>query len=126
MAKEPAYHKGCKQAGTAAQFGKPGLAPGQVVGLFPGRLFQQVAGGRIAGDQGLTVVETLGGHLPGMIDPHQGDRLPALTLIQGGACLRVGGPRGGATGPDRGKQGPERPVERDKYLIRRVSEGSMG
>jgi hypothetical protein len=94
--------QGLQQAGAAAQFRKPGFAPGQVVCFLTGRLFEQVAGGRIAGYQGLSMVKALGGHFSGMVDPHQGCGNPSTLLIQGHA----GATGGGAAGPNWGKQRP--------------------
>jgi hypothetical protein len=56
------------------------------------------------------MVKALGSHFSGMVDPHQGCGEPAFLFIQG----RAGATRGGAAGPDRGKYGPQRPIERDK------------
>ena len=57
------------------QFAQPLLAPGQVVGFLAAGLFQQGTDGRVAGHQGLAVVQALGGDLPGVIDPHQAGRV---------------------------------------------------
>ena len=44
--------------------------------------------GGIAGGQGLSLVEGLRGHLAGMVDPHQANRLGALWLGEGGSRRR--------------------------------------
>jgi hypothetical protein len=67
------------------------------------------------------VVEALGRDFTGVIDAHQGGSLAAPGFIQRDAGFppaRI--PRDRAARPNRGKQGPKRPVQRCKYLICRV------
>ena len=61
-----------QHAGSGAELFQPGLAPGQVVGLLASRMEHEFAHFGVPGEQGLRVIERLGGHLAGMIHPHQG------------------------------------------------------
>ena len=61
-----------KYAGSGAELFQTGLAPGQVVGLLASSMEHEFAHFGIPGEQGLRVIERLGGYLAGMIHPHQG------------------------------------------------------
>ena len=72
-----AYGKGScipqriENAGSAIELAKPKFAPREMVGLFSGGMAHGGRYGRITRGQRLSLVKSLGGHLAGMIDPHQ-------------------------------------------------------
>ena len=91
-----------------------------MIGFLATRLFQQVADGRIARDQGLPVVQALGGDFTGMVDPHQLRRLAAGRV---GRDAPAAGPGAGRLAWARRKQGAQGPVRRDNQLISKASSG---
>ena len=84
MAKDPAYHRGLKTLVRPLSSRKPQFAPREMVGLFGGGMAHGGCYGGIARGQRLSLVKSLGGHLAGMIDPHQPGRLagaaPSLSV----------------------------------------------
>ncbi len=78
--KGPGIPQGVENAGSAIEFAKPKFAPRQMVGLFRGGMAHGGGHRGIPRSECLSLVKSLGGHLAGMIDPHQPGRLPALRL----------------------------------------------
>jgi hypothetical protein len=106
------------------QLAQPGLAPGQVVGFLARRLQQELPGRLGSGDERLAVIQGLGGHLAGVVDPHEGGRRAPVAfgkavrgLPRGGVarrCVRPGRGRrrsgDGARSVSGSEQGAQRPV----------------
>ena len=93
-----------QQAGSRPQLFESAGAPGQVIAFFAGRMEQEVARFALPGQQGLAMVESLGGNLARMVNPHQAGGMPAGLRTHGGGR----GERGRR--PDRmrrGKKGPQ-------------------
>ena len=78
-----------QHAGPGAELLEPGLAPGEVIGLLARRMEHEFADFGVAGEQGLGVIQGLGGDLAGMIHPHQGRGFAAVLGGQGGIGLGV-------------------------------------
>ena len=64
--------KGVEHAGSATEFLEPRFAPGEVVGFLAGGVEHELPDFGVAREQGLGVIQGLGGDLAGMIDAHQG------------------------------------------------------
>ena len=68
-----------EQARTGVELFQAALAPSEVIGLLACGIEQELASGLGASGHRLTMIKSLGGNLPGMVDAHQG-RGPALFI----------------------------------------------
>jgi len=66
-------------------------APGEVVAFFRRGVPQRGLGFRVAGCEGLALVEALGCDFPGVIDPHEARGMPAPGGIGGHGARNSGG-----------------------------------
>ena len=105
MPKEPAYHRGLSTLGRAPSSLSRVFAPGEVIGLFARGMEHEIADFRVAREQGLRVIQGLGGDLAGMVHAHQGRGFAPVVGRQGGVGLRAS--RGPGTRP--GGRGGRRP-----------------
>ena len=126
MPNEPAYHSGLSRLGRLPNSLQPGLAPGEVIGLLARRVEHEFADFRVTGEQGLGVIQRLGGHLTGMVYAHQGGGFPLLVGGEqrrplpghpgwrGGAAAGRGRPAaGGASRARRARSAAEIKVSRE-------------
>ena len=79
--------QGVEHARAAAQLLEPGFAPGEMIGFVAGRVEHEFPDFRVTREQGLGVVKRLRGHLPGVIDPHQGGGFAPVLGGKGGIRL---------------------------------------
>ena len=103
-----------EQARARAELLQARLAPGQMIGLLARGVEQQLAGCGGAGDEGLAVIERLGGDLAGMIDAHERGGRARRSASGRAACSasrrRPG--RGAARRPCAGRE--QRPAGHDR------------
>ena len=104
-----------ERARSAAELANALGAPCEVVALFAGGGFQQIASRRVAREQGLPAVQRLRGDLAGVIHAHQGRALATFFGRQVGVGEASGG-RGTGCGGRRGKR-PEPLIERADQSI---------
>jgi hypothetical protein len=71
-----------QNAGPPFEFLQALLAPGQMIDFLGGGLLHRGFNPRIAGRQGLTAIEGLGGDFPSMVYPHQAHGFRPLTLVE--------------------------------------------
>src|SRR5881394_1341117 len=100
-------------ARPGAQLFQSSLAPGEVIGLFPSGVEHEFPHFRPSREQRLSMVESLCGHLAGMVDPHESSGLAAVWRRKR-ASIDLGGGRWqrGAAGGGRTQKGPQGPVGR--------------
>ena len=74
-----------------SQFGKPLLAPVQVLVFFLGRIDHRLIDGLVTGRQSLSSIQALGRHFTGIIDPHQSGCMRTLMIVKFGCVFDITG-----------------------------------
>ena len=100
---------------ATVELGEPLLRPGEVLFLFPRRLREPVAGGRVARGQCLRLVERLRAHLSRMVDPHEPRRV--TPLVERELRFRQAAGRMRARTHRAAGEGAQRAVETEDQLI---------
>ncbi len=86
-AKGPRVPQRLEHTGPAAQLAQPGFTPGEMIGFLARRIDHELPDLGIPGEEGLGVIQRLGGHFPGVIDAHQGGGLTLFVGREGGVGL---------------------------------------
>ena len=108
-----------EQAGPGIEFAEALLAPGEVVGFLAGGLEQHVAEFRGPGERRLAMVERLGGHFSGMVDPHERRGFAPFGRGQRFGFRSRPGPGQGPRGRRGGENGTQRAVRGGQDAIKR-------
>jgi hypothetical protein len=87
-----------QQGRTRTELIEPVPAPGEVVAFFRRGVTQRGLGFRVAGGEGLALVEALGSNFPGVIDPHEARGMPSPRRV-GRRSARISGGRAAARRP---------------------------
>lgn len=100
-----------------------------MIRLFATGLEQRRAEVGVAGDESLSLVESLRGDLPRMIDPHEAGDLPAIGRLVDRLLDTLGGVgAGGLMNPKQGSEGLicgfDQPVDQGKYPVMAGFEGT--
>ncbi len=112
-----------EHAGAGPQLLEPGLAPGEMIGFLAGGVKHEISDIRVPREQGLRMVERLGGHLAGVVDPHEGGRLSPVVCRQGGIGF-LGFPAGtGGSGRGHGAASGRGREQRAQGAVCRRDEG---